>query len=67
MEAAPASPSPLPADFNPLVGQWSTSEVLEGGRKPLSRYEQGAAIIGSKLYVVGGHYGGWLGCDLHLG
>ncbi len=60
--ASPApSPSPLPAplppSFNPLEGAWSVLEVGEGAKKPVPRYEQGAAIIGSKLYVVGGHYG----------
>ncbi len=42
-----------------VAGGWVSLE-MDGAKKPLARYEQGAAVIGNKLYVVGGHYGEWL-------
>jgi hypothetical protein len=29
----------------------------DDAKKPLPRYEQGAAMLGHTLYVLGGHYG----------
>jgi hypothetical protein len=29
----------------------------DDAKKPLPRYEQGAALLGPNLYVMGGHYG----------
>ena len=30
----------------------------DGGRRPLPRYEQGAALLGARVFVLGGHYAG---------
>jgi hypothetical protein len=30
----------------------------DGGRRPLPRYEQGAALLGTQAFVLGGHYSG---------
>lgn len=32
----------------------------DDAKKPLPRYEQGAALMGPNLYVMGGHYSKWL-------
>ncbi|KAI8475739.1 MAG: hypothetical protein J3K34DRAFT_480381 [Monoraphidium minutum] len=38
-------------------GEWVVISQ-DDGRKPLPRYEQGAALIGSQIFVLGGHYAG---------
>ncbi|MEW5304949.1 MAG: hypothetical protein WDW36_007522 [Sanguina aurantia] len=53
-----------PALTHARPGMWSVVPVEEGARKPLPRYEQGAAVIGNSIYVVGGNYGGRYLSDL---
>ncbi|WIA35517.1 hypothetical protein OEZ86_003944 [Tetradesmus obliquus] len=38
-------------------GTWVVIQQ-DDAKKPIPRYEQGAALLGSQLYVLGGHYGG---------
>lgn len=40
-----------------VLGLW-TQLPADSGKKPLPRYEQGAALAGDTIYVVGGNYGG---------
>jgi hypothetical protein len=37
-------------------GTWVVIQQ-DDAKKPIPRYEQGAALLGSQLYVLGGHYG----------
>jgi hypothetical protein len=37
-------------------GVWYSLNI-EGQKMPVPRYEQGAALVGSYLYVLGGNYG----------
>lgn len=41
----------------------------DDAKKPLPRYEQGAALMGPNLYIMGGHYSkqsrGW-GLERHM-
>lgn len=37
-------------------GTWVVIQQ-DDAKKPIPRYEQGAALLGSQLYVMGGHYG----------
>jgi hypothetical protein len=39
-------------------GVWYSLNI-EGQKMPVPRYEQGAALVGSYLYVLGGNYGEW--------
>lgn len=39
------------------MSEWIAIEV-SGGKKPCPRYEQAAAILGSRMFLIGGHYGG---------
>lgn len=66
-EPAPGSPdaAAAAADNNADTGV-SISHVFQEGtwvviqqddaKKPLPRYEQGAALMGPNLYIMGGHY-----------
>jgi hypothetical protein len=73
----PGSPGAAAAGGEPGV---SISSVFQEGtwvviqqddaKKPIPRYEQGTALLGSHLYVLGGHYGaccclgcGWAGVE----
>lgn len=49
--------------LHPFMLQVEVGCVGADARRPLPRYEQGAAFIDHKLYVVGGNYGGWLRLD----
>eukprot|EP00879_Flechtneria_rotunda_P022424 GHRR01023674.1.p1 GENE.GHRR01023674.1~~GHRR01023674.1.p1 ORF type:complete len:430 (+),score=138.99 GHRR01023674.1:183-1472(+) len=60
-------PADTPAAASPGNGVSISSVFQEGtwvviqqddAKKPVPRYEQGAALLGGSLYVVGGHYGG---------
>jgi hypothetical protein len=44
---------------HPLVNARPRRVVIQqdDAKKPLPRYEQGAAMLGHTLYVLGGHYG----------
>jgi len=35
----------------------NTHQQQDDGRKPLPRYEQGAALLGTQVFMLGGHYG----------
>ncbi|KIZ01419.1 hypothetical protein MNEG_6538, partial [Monoraphidium neglectum] len=37
-------------------GAWVV--IQDDGRKPLPRYEQGAALLGTQVFMLGGHYAG---------
>lgn len=37
-------------------GTWVVIQQ-DDAKKPIPRYEQGAALLGSQLFVLGGHYG----------
>jgi len=67
-EPAPGSPdaAAAAADGGPAESGVSISHVFQEGtwvviqqddaKKPLPRYEQGAALMGPNLYIMGGHY-----------
>lgn len=65
-EPAPGSPDAAAAAAGTPEGGVSISHVFQEGtwvviqqddaKKPLPRYEQGAALMGPNLYIMGGHY-----------
>lgn len=65
-EPAPGSPDAAAAAGGPGDAGVSISHVFQEGtwvviqqddaKKPLPRYEQGAALMGPNLYIMGGHY-----------
>jgi hypothetical protein len=73
-EPAPGSPDAAAAADSAADAGVSISHVFQEGtwvviqqddaKKPLPRYEQGAALMGPNLYIMGGHYSEWL-CTLH--
>ena len=40
-----------------VEGMWTQLPINAEQRKPVPRYEHGAALIDGNLYVVGGNYG----------
>lgn len=64
MPASTAESDGIPVGENGVsissVFQEGTWVVIQqdDAKKPIPRYEQGAALLGAQLYVVGGHYGG---------
>lgn len=77
-EPAPGSPdaAAAAADGGPAESGVSISHVFQEGtwvviqqddaKKPLPRYEQGAALMGPNLYIMGGHYSGRYLADLWM-
>lgn len=65
-EPAPGSPDAAAAADSAADAGVSISHVFQEGtwvviqqddaKKPLPRYEQGAALMGPNLYIMGGHY-----------
>jgi hypothetical protein len=65
-EPAPGSPDAAATAGGPGDAGVSISHVFQEGtwvviqqddaKKPLPRYEQGAALMGPNLYIMGGHY-----------
>lgn len=62
--AAAAAPDGMAADARVSIssvfqeGTWVVIQQ-DDAKKPLPRYEQGAALMGPNLYVMGGHYSEW--------
>jgi hypothetical protein len=43
--------------FPPRAPPAARAPLQDDGRKPLPRYEQGAALLGTQIFMLGGHYG----------
>lgn len=75
-EPAPGSPDAAAAAGGPGDAGVSISHVFQEGtwvviqqddaKKPLPRYEQGAALMGPNLYIMGGHYSGRYLADIWM-